>query len=145
MKYTNLFFMVAVSFISMFILMYIMVDSYNNIFVNLNQFYMAGVMTVTMLIIEILFMRSMYPNKKLNFLLVIFSLAIGMVLIIFIRKQTAIHDKEFLKSMIPHHAAALLMCKKAQLHDPELKDLCNNISKTQLAEINFMKAKLKTI
>ena len=145
MKYTNLFFMIALSFISMFILMYIMVDSYNNVFVNLNQFYMAGVMTVTMLIIELLFMGSMYPNKKLNFLIVVFSLAIFIVLIIFIRKQTAITDKEFLKSMIPHHAAALLMCEKAQLHDPEIKDLCKNIGKTQLSEINFMKEKLRTI
>lgn len=145
MKYFNLFLMAALSFISMYILMYIMVDSFANVYSNLNQLYMAGVMTIPMLIIELVLMRSMYTNKILNGLIVIFSLVIFILFITFIRKQTAISDKEFLKSMIPHHAAAILMCKESHLQDPEIQELCKNIGLTQQSEINFMKAKLESM
>lgn len=125
--------------------MYLMVDSYANVYPNLNQLYMAGIMTVPMLIIELFLMGSMYNNKKLNTIIILCSLAIFITLIFFVRKQTAIHDKEFLKSMIPHHAAALLMCREAQLYDPEIKELCQTIGATQQSEIDFMKTKLSTI
>ena len=137
--------MATLSFISMYILMYIMVDSYAHVYSNLNQLYMAGIMTVPMLIIELVLMRSMYTNKILNGLITVFALVIFILLITFVRKQTAISDKEFLKSMIPHHAAAILMCRQSHLQDLEIKELCNNIGLTQQSEINFMKAKLKTM
>lgn len=142
MNYKNLFIMAALSFVSMYILMYLMVDSYANVYSNLNQFYMAGVMTIPMLIIELFLMRAMYTNKNLNILIVALSLITFGVLILFIRKQTAISDTEFLKSMIPHHAAAILMCKEAPIQDPEIIALCKNIASTQQSEIDFMKAKL---
>lgn len=145
MKYRNLFFMTILSFISMYILMYIMVNTFANVYSNLNQLYMAGVMTIPMIFIELFLMRSMYDNKRLNALIGITSLALFSILILFIRNQTAISDKEFLKSMIPHHAAALLMCEKASLHDPEIKNLCKSISSSQQSEIDFMKAKLETL
>ncbi|MBA3954739.1 DUF305 domain-containing protein [Candidatus Dependentiae bacterium] len=143
MKYINLLIMALLSFVSMYILMYIMVDSYSNVYLNLNQLYMAGAMTAPMLLIELLLMGSMYTNKKLNAAIILSSTAVLIVLITCVRKQTAITDKEFLKSMIPHHAAALLMCKQNHLQDPELKKLCSTISSTQQQEIDFMKSKLK--
>lgn len=145
MKYSNLFLMAALSFISMYILMYIMVDSYANVYPNLNQFYMAGVMTIPMLIIELFLMGSMYTNKKLNTLIIVASVIAFILLIIGIRRQTAISDKEFLKSMIPHHAGALLMCKNSSLQDPQIKELCKTITSGQKSEIDFMKAKLKAL
>ena len=145
MKYINLFFMSLLSYISMFILMYIMVDIYANVYLNLNQLYMAGIMTLPMILIELFLMRSMYTNKKFNILIIITCCALFIVLTFCIRKQTAIYDKEFLKSMIPHHAAALLMCNNVHLQDPEIKELCSNISRSQQSEINFMKEKLATM
>jgi uncharacterized protein (DUF305 family) len=65
--------------------------------------------------------------------------------ILFVRQQTAITDKEFLKSMIPHHGAAILMCQKSSIQDSEIKELCKNILATQQAEINFMKEKLAAL
>lgn len=143
MKYINLFLMIILSFISMYILMYMMVDSYSNVYMNLNQFYMAGIMTVPMIIIELFVMSAMYQNKLLNTLIIIFSLVIFILFIFFIRKQTSITDKEFLKSMIPHHGAAILMCKENEFQDPEIKKLCDGIVSAQQSEIDFMKAKLE--
>lgn len=142
MRYINLLVMATSSFISMYILMYIMVNKFANIYPNLNQLYMAGVMTIPMILIELLIMRSMYNNKRINVIIGVCSSALFMVLIIFIRKQIAISDREFLKSMIPHHAAALLMCEQASLQDPEIKELCMTILSTQQSEIDLMKAKL---
>lgn len=59
-----------------------------------------------------------------------------------IRGQAAITDKHFLKSMIPHHAAAVLMCKKAPIGDDEIERLCGQIIASQEDEIRQMKDKL---
>jgi uncharacterized protein (DUF305 family) len=47
--------------------------------------------------------------------------------------------------MVPHHASAILMCEKANLQDPEIKDLCKSIISGQQEEINQMKAKLEDL
>ncbi len=65
-NYQKLLLMAVLSSISMYILMYSMVNVFANVFPNVNQFYMAGLMTMPMIIIEVLLMRSMYMNKKLN-------------------------------------------------------------------------------
>ena len=45
--------MTALSFISMYILMYAMVNSFDNVFNSVNQVYMAGLMTAPMILIEL--------------------------------------------------------------------------------------------
>jgi hypothetical protein len=102
-------------------------------------------MTAPMIIIELLLMGSMYPNKKVNILIMTFSLLLGILFILFLRQQFAISDKDFLKSMIPHHAGAILMCEKASLKDPEIKKLCESITSSQQSEIDWMKRKLNNL
>lgn len=137
--------MAVLSFISMFVFMYMMVDSFSNVYPSLNQFYMAGLMTAPMIVIEILVMWSMYNNKKVNLIIAGVSLISLVLFALFIRKQTAISDKEFLKSMIPHHGGAVLMCDNPNLQDAEIKDLCKGITSSQQSEINWMKKKLNEL
>ncbi|MDQ3016202.1 MAG: DUF305 domain-containing protein [Bacteroidota bacterium] len=140
--YKQLAIMMLVSFVAMYFLMYAMVDSFSNVYSSFNQVYMAGLMTAPMLIIELLVMGSMYANKKRNMLLLGIG---GLALIVFficIRQQVLVSDKQFLRSMIPHHAGALLMCQKASIHDPEIKELCRTILLGQQSEIDLMKKKL---
>jgi uncharacterized protein (DUF305 family) len=59
-----------------------------------------------------------------------------------IRKQTAIGDDQFLRSMIPHHAGAILMCAEAPISDPAVIELCRSIIASQQQEIAQMKALL---
>ena len=142
MHYGRLFAMVVLSFISMYVLMYAMVDRFANVYPNFNQFYMAGLMAAPMLIIELLLMGSMYPDKKLNTALIVAGvLALGLFWML-IRQQTAINDTQFLKSMIPHHAGALLMCEKAPVQDAQIQALCRTIISGQQAEIDQMKVML---
>ena len=143
--YTRLLLMGALSFISMYVLMYMMANKYDNVYPNLNQFYMAGMMTAPMLFIELLLMGSMYPNKIVNIFFMVISVFLLILFIFFLREQTAISDKEFLKSMIPHHAGAILMCEKSSLKDTEIRKLCQSIISSQQSEIDWMKQKLNSI
>lgn len=144
-SYRKLGLMALLSFIAMYVLMYAMVDVLGNVFLNYNQFYMAGLMASPMILIELWLMRMMYPNKKLNTTLVLFTIVLFGGFWIGIRQQVAIDDKQFLKSMIPHHASAILMCQKVSLEDQEIKKLCQNILSGQQAEIDFMKDRLEAL
>jgi len=143
--YKKLMVMVVLSFMSMYMLMYAMVNTFANVIPNVNQFYMAGLMTIPMIFIEMALMGSMYMDKKLNTIIIGVSSILLIAFFVFIRQQSAVSDKQFLKSMIPHHASAILMCEKANLQDPEIKGLCQSIISGQQAEIDQMKAKLQEV
>ena len=141
--YQHLAIMAALSLVAMYFLMYAMVDRPANIYGNLNQFFMAGLMTAPMILIELVVMRGMYPNAKRNAIIAIVSIALGVAMFLFIRRQTAIADEQFLRSMIPHHSSAILMCERAQLRDPRLRELCDAIIDSQQEEIAQMTAMLE--
>lgn len=140
--YRRLMIMVAVSFAAMYGLMYAMVDSIGNVYASFNQIYMAGLMTAAMVIIELMIMGQMYPNKRLNAVLMIASAAALALFWFGIREQVGISDRQFLRSMIPHHAGAILMCEEAPIRDPAVRQLCTAILASQQAEIAQMKAML---
>lgn len=143
MQYGKLLTMVIVSFVAMYILMYSMVDRFANVIPNINQIYMAALMTAAMVIIEIILMWGMYKNKMLNAGILLLSTGVLIASFLFIRYQSAVGEKQFLKSMIPHHAAAILMVKETKVTDPEIQQLQNDIITSQQKEIDFMKKKLK--
>lgn len=141
--YFNFLLMVFLSFTSMYFLMYSMVNVLGNVYNSLNQLYMALLMTMPMIILEMFLMRKMYSNKSLNTLIVIIAILVFFISWFGIRNQFAINDEEFIKSMIPHHAGAILMCENANLSKPELKKLCQNVISSQQTEIAQMKALLE--
>ncbi|MES2994663.1 MAG: DUF305 domain-containing protein [Patescibacteria group bacterium] len=130
---------------AMYVLMYAMVDTFAHALPNHNQFYMAALMAAPMVVLELLIMGSMYPNKKFNVGIIAIGVLVLALSFFLIREQVAIGDEQFLRSMIPHHAGAILMCEKANLEDTQIKELCGNILKGQQAEIEWMETKLDTI
>lgn len=143
--YSRLLLMILLSFISMYALMYGMVNSLANVYMNVNQLYMVGLMAAPMGLIELALMGSMYRNRKLNVIVAggsVLALALFWVLL---RQQAAVTDAQFLRSMIPHHAGAILMCEQAPIQDAEIRALCRNILSSQQAEIDQMKAKLSSL
>ena len=141
--YVRLLIMAVLSFAAMYVLMYAMVNAFANAIPNLNQFYMAGLMAAPMVIVELLLMRSMYPNRRWNLAILAGSVLALLAFWVGIREQVAITDREFLKSMIPHHAGAILMCEKAEPKGSEIKKLCAGIIASQQAEIDQMKGLLR--
>ena len=142
-NYLRLLGMTLLSFFSMYVFMYAMVNTFANVFSSLNQVYMAGLMTAPMVLIELLLMGGMYENKRFNAAIVAASIIAMVGFFVLIRQQVAITDRQFLRSMIPHHAGAILMCQNAPLQAAELKQLCRSVVTSQEAEIAQMKALLE--
>jgi hypothetical protein len=141
--YRQLVLMLLLSFIAMYVLMYAMVDSTGNVYLNLNQAYMAAVMTAPMALIEIAVMRGMYKDARLNRLFAAGAIAVLMLAWFGIRQQWLIGDGQFLRSMIPHHGGAILMCEEAPIEDARITDLCRQILASQQQEIALMKTLLE--
>ena len=141
--YRRLALMAVLSFAAMYILMYAMVDVFANVLPNINQWYMAGLMTMPMIAIELLVMGMMYRKKAWNLTILGVSLLVFLGCWFGIRNQFGVGDRQFLKSMIPHHASAILMCSQADLGDRDVKILCEDILTSQQAQIDWMKQKLR--
>ena len=143
--YLRLLAMTVLSFLAMYVLMYAMVDEFASVYSNLNQAYMAGLMAAPMVLIELGLMWSMYKNRMANLIIAAVSVVALAGFFLMIRQQTAIGDIQFLRSMIPHHSGAILMCQNASINDPEIKSLCGDIISSQRAEIDQMRAKLRAL
>lgn len=141
--YKTLAIMLVLNTLIMFVLMFEMIAQASDFVINLNMAYMALTMAAPMAILEIAMMGGMYPNRRANLMIggVAALVLIGSFLAI--RTQAAIGDSQFLRSMIPHHSGAVLMCKEATISDPEIKALCVGIIQSQEAEIAQMKALLE--
>lgn len=128
------------SLVIMYFVMFTMIWGFDDFFNNLNTFYMALMMVSPMAILMLLTMRMMYPHQRLNLVLYAAFALVFILSFIGMRHQSLIGDKQFLRSMIPHHSGAVLMCNKAQIGDPEIRQLCSQIIASQSAEIAQMKA-----
>ncbi|MBP2278514.1 MAG: DUF305 domain-containing protein [Sphingomonas sp. 28-62-20] len=124
----------------MYLVMFVMIDGLGSFYNNLNMFYMTLMMVAPMVVLMIVAMRHMFPSKGLNAALLAGSIAIFLGSFALIRTQTTVGDTQFLRSMIPHHSGAILMCREASLSDPEVKALCDGIIRSQRQEIDQMKA-----
>jgi uncharacterized protein (DUF305 family) len=125
--------------------MFAMVDTRGDVYQNLNTFYMAVMMAAPMVAVMPFMMKEMYQDKKKNGAVILASLLIVLAAFMGIRHQTAIGDSQFVRSMIPHHSGAILMCDEANLVNVELRNLCNQISQGQRQEIQQMEKILKRL
>ena len=121
---------------------YAMIASFGHLFININRIYMALMMAAPMGIVMLLVMRPMYRNVRRNLLLHVLFAGLFLTCFALARTQTPIGDGQFLRSMIPHHSSAVLMCEEARITDPEIVDLCDQIVRAQLEEIALMKEML---
>jgi uncharacterized protein (DUF305 family) len=124
----------------MYFVMFAMIDGTHDFFNNLNMFYMALMMAAPMGMLMLLMMGGMYKDRRLN--LILHGLFAATFLLAFwaTRAQAGVGDAQFLRSMIPHHSGAILMCREAALADPEIIALCERIRRSQRAEIDQMDA-----
>ena len=139
-SYLSLGVQTFVSGLIMYLVMFVMIDGLDSFYNNLNMFYMTLMMVAPMVVLMILAMRHMFQSRAANMALVAAALVAFLGSYALIRTQTTIGDTAFLRSMIPHHSGAILMCREASLSNPEIVELCKNIIKSQREEIDQMKA-----
>ncbi|WP_260842546.1 DUF305 domain-containing protein [Paenarthrobacter nicotinovorans] len=132
-----------ISLALMWVLSMSMIRSIDHFYFNLSNFWMALLMVSAMAIVMIIGMWSMFKNRKANVaMLVGFAVLFGAVFALG-RTETFVGNEQFLKSMIPHHSRALLVCEESNITDPEIITLCDSIVKSQQEEITQMKAILE--
>lgn len=143
MMYKKLAVAISINSVIMFLLTYVMIDDINHLYLNINKVYMALMMVAPMVIVMLLVMHSMYENKKLNSILIVTFSGLFILCFLLARTQTPVGNGQFLRSMIPHHSSAILMCQQAAITDPEIIELCDEIVEAQVEEIAQMKALLE--
>lgn len=130
----------VLSLVVMYLVMFAMIDGWRDFYNNLNTFYMALAMVAPMGILMLATMGGMYRRKRLNLALYAGFALLFVVAFAATRAQGLIDDRQFVRSMIPHHSGAILMCREARLTDPELVVLCGEIIEAQRREIEQMEA-----
>lgn len=138
--YTHLAVTTFINAIIMYLVMYTMIDGLSDFYNNINQVYMVLMMAAPMVIIMLIDMKTMYMDKRLNMILHVVAAILFIVGLYGMRTQAAVGNVQFLRAMIPHHSGAILMCREANITDPEIKTLCESIKRSQQEEIDQMKA-----
>lgn len=126
----------------MYAIMFLNVDDVSHIYLSITRTYMALLMVLAMAPLMMAMMGMMYPDRKMNNQIIIGSIIAFIVVVFLLRNQAFVSDKQYMKGMIPHHSSAILTSKHADIKDPEVKKLSEDIIKAQEKEIAEMKAKL---
>ncbi len=135
----------AIDFVIMYLVMYTMIATLDHFHFNLNNVYMTLMMVAPMAIVMLLAMRSMFPSRRANVIVVSAAMLLFAAAFAAMRTQAAVGDRPFLRSMIPHHSGAILMCREARISDPEIASLCRQIVEAQEREIAQMEAILERL
>lgn len=106
---------------------------------------MALLMVAPMVVVMMLMMGKMYPDKRINTAIMVAGVIVFVLVFIGLRTQTPIGDVQYMKAMIPHHSSAILVSKNANIKDPEVKKLSEDIIKAQEKEIAEMEAMIKKL
>lgn len=142
-SYTNFAIELAIDFVIMFFVMYTMIATLGHLYININNIYMTLMMVAPMSVVMLVTMRSMFPSRRLNWIIGIAAVVVFAASFAAMRTQAAVGNEQFLRSMIPHHSGAILMCEQASITDPAIVALCAQIIPAQREEIRQMQEILK--
>ncbi|WP_047416539.1 DUF305 domain-containing protein [Cellulophaga sp. Hel_I_12] len=145
-NYTKFVGMLVASFIAMYSTMYLNTYVIDHVYFSLTRFYMSCLGIATMAIIMFVAMRNMYQNKKKNIAIVFGSIVLFVGALGLVRDQkSTVGDLLWMKAMIPHHSIAILTSERADIKDPEVKRLAEDIIEAQRKEIAEMKEMIERL
>ena len=139
MSYIRFGAMIVTSTVVMFALMYLNTYLFAHVFFSETRTYMAILMGATMAIIMLAFMLGMYTNTRANIAIfagaaVVFALSLWLV-----RSQVLVGDTSYMRAMIPHHSIAIMTSSRADISDPRVRKLADEIVFAQDKEIAEMR------
>jgi cytochrome c oxidase subunit IV len=137
-SYRGLAVELAIDFAIMYLVMYTMIATLDHFRLNLNNVYMTLMMVAPMAVVMLVAMRSMFPSRRANAVVIAAAVLVFIASFGAMRTQASVGNDEFLRSMIPHHSGAILMCREAAITDPEIVALCKQIIDSQQREIAQM-------
>ena len=130
--------MIATSTAIMFPLMYQLVYQGDHLRFSVNRLVASLVMASVMTVVMLGYMWKMYDGQRTKLAVLIGALLLGGVLLGVNRSQSLIDDTRFMRSMIPHHSIAINNARKADLRDPRVRKLADEIIASQVREIREM-------
>ena len=139
MSYMRFGAMIATSTIVMFALMYLNTYGWDHVFFSETRTYMALVMGASMAVIMLGYMLGMYRNLTVNFAIFIGSAIVFALALWLVRSQATVGQVSYMRAMIPHHSIAILTSERAQITDPRVRKLADEIINAQQREIAEMR------
>jgi peptidoglycan/LPS O-acetylase OafA/YrhL len=145
-KYRTFLLMLTCSFLAMYITMYLNTYEWDHAWFSLTRFYMVCLGISAMAVIMWFFMRKMYTDRKKNIAILLGSLVLFLGALFLVRDQkSTVGDVLYMKAMIPHHSIAILTSERADIKDPEVKKLAEEIIEAQRKEIAQMKKMIERL
>ena len=137
-----------IMFIGSFIVQYflmppIMVHKTSYITNNIGKAYLATIMGLCMVLIEVMMHDHQYHILSFNWYVILFSLLT--IFTYLYRNQIGINDKQYLEGMIEHHSMALFQSEEilTKTDSYDVAKLAKNIIQTQKDELTLMTDLLK--
>ena len=139
MSYWRFAAMIATSTVVMYGLMYLNTYAVEHVYWSETRAWMALLMGATMALIMLGFMLSMYTRRDVNLGIVGLAIVVFAGSLWLVRSQTTIDDVDYMTAMIPHHSIAIMTSERANITDPRVRKLADEILTAQQNEIAEMK------
>lgn len=137
--------MIVTSSILMYTFTYLNTFAWNHIHFSEHRVYMTLTMTAMMTVVMLSFMLKMLKSRALNSAIYIGSAVLFAVALWLVRSQSTVQDVSYMSAMIPHHSIAILTSERAEISDPRVRKLADEIIATQRREISLMKTLIDDI
>lgn len=138
--YLRFFAMIATATVVMYGLTYLNTFEADHVFFSQTRAWMALLMGAVMAVVMLLFMLHMYRNTLANLGIAAGAAVVFVAALLLVRSQATVDDVSYMKAMIPHHSIAILTSTNAQISDPRVRELADEIIAAQVREIDEMKA-----
>lgn len=143
--YRNFLLMIGTSAVLMFCLSYSNTNELGHVWFSWTRVFMTMIMAGSMALVMLFFMRHMYKDKRANALVIAASVGLIGLGLWLVRSQATVGDVAWMKAMIPHHSIAILTSEHAQLSDPRVRTLADEIIATQKREIGEMEGLIRDL
>jgi uncharacterized protein (DUF305 family) len=116
----------------------IMVNKLTYVTNNIGKAYLATIMGLFMVLIEVMMHDHQYHVLSVNWYAILFALLAAFTYLY--RNQIAVDDKQYLAGMIEHHSMALFQSEEIlkKTDNYNIAKLAKNIIQTQTDELKFM-------
>ena len=138
--YVKFSLMILTSTVVMYIIMYFNTYQWDHVYFSETRAYMALYMGAGMAVVMLVFMSNMYKKTKLNLLVYGLSVVMFAVGLWGVRSQQTVDQVDWMQAMIPHHSIAILTSSRADIEDPRVRKLADDIIEAQKREIAEMQA-----
>ena len=139
MSYLRFGAMILTSTVVMYGLMYLNTYELDHALFSQTRVWMAIVMGATMAFIMLAFMLEMHKNRAANLAILAGSVVVFGLSLWLVRSQATVDDVSYMEAMVPHHSIAIMTSRRANISDPRVRELADEIAQTQVEEIAQMK------